>query len=104
MSSKTPRYISKYGSMRCYPASKILPTPDMPFLAKEMGEEARLGDEVGNEKDEKVLIRFGIVVSKNQTSKLATERNKVRTRYKEAVRRAIADSEEGYHSLLTGGR
>lgn len=84
--TKTPIYRSPGLSIRAFPAHLLPPRPAPPFPP----------DLVSKTRHENPCVYLSIITSKNQVSKLAVERNRVRRRVKAAWDHVINDGREGW--------
>ncbi|OWT38273.1 ribonuclease P protein component [Cryptococcus neoformans Bt1] len=84
--TKTPVYRSSGLSIRAFPAHLLPPRPAPPFPP----------DLISKTRRENPCIYLSIITSKNQVSKLAVERNRVRRRLRAAWDKVINDGREGW--------
>ncbi|WVO21362.1 ribonuclease P protein component [Cryptococcus decagattii] len=84
--TKTPVYRSSGLSIRAFPAHLLPPRPAPPFPL----------DLISKTRRENPCVYLSIITSKNQVSKLAVERNRVRRRLKAAWDRVINGGSEGW--------
>lgn len=90
--TKTPVYRSSGLSIRAFPAHLLPPRPAPPFPL----------DLISKTRCENPCVYLSIITSKNQVSKLAMERNRVRRRLKAAWDRVINEGSEGWRLVSPG--